>query len=127
MAMFFSASVTVAVSCSLSWAREIIELMKQLPRESDLIDVLRTVVSALELYEPTAKDISRDASLRTAIKLTAQFPTIVAASERIRDALGWHPRYDDLSTIVAHALAWERQLMARFPHDTRSRGLVETA
>jgi len=52
---------------------------------------------------------------------------IVAASERIRDALGWHPRYDDLSTIVAHALTWERQLMARFPRDTRSRGLVETA
>jgi UDP-glucose 4-epimerase len=52
---------------------------------------------------------------------------IVAASERIRDALGWHPRYDDLSTIVAHALAWERQLMARFPRDTRNRGLVETA
>jgi UDP-glucose 4-epimerase len=52
---------------------------------------------------------------------------IVAASERIRDALGWHPRYDDLSTIVAHTLAWERQLTARFPRDTRSRGLVETA
>ncbi len=67
--------------------REIIELMKQLPRESDLIDVLRTVVSALELYDPSARDISREASLRTAIKLTAQFPTIVAASDRLRRGL----------------------------------------
>jgi citrate synthase len=61
--------------------------MKQLPRESDLIDVLRTVVSALELYDPSARDISREASLRTAIKLTAQFPTIVAASDRLRRGL----------------------------------------
>ncbi len=67
--------------------REIIELMKQLPRGSDLIDVLRTVVSALELYDPSARDISREASLRTAIRLTAQFPTIVAASDRLRRGL----------------------------------------
>jgi UDP-glucose 4-epimerase len=38
---------------------------------------------------------------------------IVAASERIRATLGWQPQYDDLDTIVAHALAWERKLMAR--------------
>jgi len=66
---------------------EVAELMKQLPREADLIDVLRTVVSALELYDPTARDISREASLRTATKLTAQFPTIVANSDRIRRGL----------------------------------------
>jgi UDP-glucose 4-epimerase len=23
--------------------------------------------------------------------------------------LGWQPRFDDLSTIVGHALAWERK------------------
>lgn len=66
---------------------EVIELMKQLPRESDLIDVLRTAVSTLELYDPRARDISREASLRTAIKLTAQFPTIVAMSDRLRRGL----------------------------------------
>jgi len=32
---------------------------------------------------------------------------IVAASKRIRDILDWRPRFDDLSTIVAHALDWE--------------------
>ena len=37
---------------------------------------------------------------------------IVAASERIRDTLGWKPRFDDLPTIVTHALAWERKLAA---------------
>jgi citrate synthase len=62
---------------------EVVDLMKQLPRESEQIDVLRTIVSTLELYDPTARDISREASLRTAIKLTAQFPTIVAVSNRL--------------------------------------------
>jgi len=38
---------------------------------------------------------------------------IVAASDRARTALGWQPRYDDLSVIVDHALAWERRLMLR--------------
>ena len=66
---------------------EIIALMKQFPRESDPIDVLRTVVSALEFYDRDARDLSRAATLRTAIKLTAQFPTIVAAGDRIRNGL----------------------------------------
>ena len=39
---------------------------------------------------------------------------IVAASERVRGALGWQPRFDDLSLIATDALAWERQLVERF-------------
>jgi UDP-glucose 4-epimerase len=35
---------------------------------------------------------------------------IVAQSNRARDLLGWQPQFDDLETIVAHALAWERKL-----------------
>jgi UDP-glucose 4-epimerase len=35
---------------------------------------------------------------------------IVAQSDRARDLLGWKPQFDDLATIVAHALAWEREL-----------------
>jgi UDP-glucose 4-epimerase len=35
---------------------------------------------------------------------------IVADSARIRAQLGWAPRFDNLDTIVEHALAWERRL-----------------
>ncbi|HET6670526.1 MAG TPA: citrate synthase [Pyrinomonadaceae bacterium] len=66
---------------------EIIELMKRVPREADPIDVLRTTVSALEFYDPSSRDISRAASVKTAVKLTAQFPTLVATAERIRKGL----------------------------------------
>jgi UDP-glucose 4-epimerase len=37
----------------------------------------------------------------------------VATAERIRRLLGWTPEFDDLDTIVRHALAWERHLMAK--------------
>jgi len=40
-------------------------------------------------------------------------PALVADSSAIRATLGWTPRHDDLPTIVAHALAWERQTAAR--------------
>lgn len=35
---------------------------------------------------------------------------LVADSSAIQAALGWTPRYQDLETIVRHALAWERRL-----------------
>ncbi len=69
--------------------KEIIELMKLFPREADPVDILRTTISALEFYDPHARDVSRENSLQTAIRLTAQFPTVVAASDRIRN--GWEP------------------------------------
>jgi UDP-glucose 4-epimerase len=38
---------------------------------------------------------------------------IVADSGKARATLGWQPRFDELPTIVAHALAWERELTSR--------------
>jgi UDP-glucose 4-epimerase len=37
---------------------------------------------------------------------------IVADSRLLRQLLSWAPAFDDLDTIVAHALAWERKLTA---------------
>jgi UDP-glucose-4-epimerase GalE len=37
---------------------------------------------------------------------------IVAAADRARSMLAWQPQFDDLQTIVTHALAWERKLQA---------------
>jgi UDP-glucose 4-epimerase len=39
-------------------------------------------------------------------------PTLIARATRIRDELGWQPRYDDLRKIVSTSLAWERKLAA---------------
>jgi citrate synthase len=76
-----------AIGESYAVPNQILGLLKQIPHEADPIDVLRTAVSALEFYDTEARDISRGASLKTSIKLTAQFPTLVAAADRIRRGL----------------------------------------
>jgi UDP-glucose 4-epimerase len=38
---------------------------------------------------------------------------LVADVSRIHAALDWRPLYDDLDTIVSHALAWERRLASK--------------
>jgi UDP-glucose 4-epimerase len=49
-----------------------------------------------------------------AVRLSARRPgdpaAIVADAARIRAQLNWTPQFDNLDTIVAHALAWERKL-----------------
>lgn len=40
-------------------------------------------------------------------------PRVVADSRRVRETLGWEPRWDDLDTIVRHALNWEESLKRR--------------
>ena len=70
---------------------EIIEVIKgmtaRVPSSADPMDRLRTVVSALGMFDPEIRDLSRDASIRVATRLTARFPTIVAAIDRARNNL----------------------------------------
>ncbi len=35
-------------------------------------------------------------------------PVLIASSEKIRQELGWEPRYPDLETIITHAWEWHR-------------------
>ncbi len=62
----------------------VLALLKSFPKKADPMDVVRTTVSALGLYDPDTADNSRDASLRKAIRIQAQVPTVVAAWARIR-------------------------------------------
>ena len=73
------------LSTSYTLPAEVIELLRRSPRDSDPIDQLRTAVSALEFYDPTARDLSIENSRKISIKLTAQLATIVAASDRLRN------------------------------------------
>ena len=63
---------------------DIVALIRGLPADADPMAVVRTIVSALGAFDPTADDIS-DASLRQkSILLTAKIGTIIAAFARIR-------------------------------------------
>jgi citrate synthase len=63
----------------------VLDFMGRFPKGAEPMDTLRTVVSALAFYDKNARDTSREASIKTATRLTAQFPVIVAALDRLRN------------------------------------------
>ena len=63
------------------------QLIASIPKGANPMDMLRTVVSALSLYDPDGGDMSTEANLRKAIRLTAKFPTIVTTFQRVRNGL----------------------------------------
>ncbi|HYM49391.1 MAG TPA: citrate/2-methylcitrate synthase [Candidatus Limnocylindrales bacterium] len=62
---------------------DVVGLLRRFPRQARPMDVLRTGVSALGLYEATAGG-SPPASLEQALRVTARMPTLVATFEQIR-------------------------------------------
>jgi citrate synthase len=62
----------------------IIESIKSAPPSSHPMEVLRTEVSHLGLYDPDRNDNSEPANNRRAIRLVAKVPTIVATLHRLR-------------------------------------------
>ena len=66
--------------------------------------------SVLEVIEAVKRASGRDFAVRLAARRPGDPAAIVADAARIRAMLGWSPRFDDIDTIVKHALAWERRL-----------------
>jgi UDP-glucose 4-epimerase len=69
--------------------------------------------SVLEVIEAVKQVAKLDFRVELGDRRPGDPAQIVAASNRIRSVLGWRPQFDDLATIVSHALAWERELMAQ--------------
>jgi UDP-glucose 4-epimerase len=69
--------------------------------------------SVLEVIDAVKRVSGVNFDLRLSPRRAGDPAAIVAGSQKIRDALSWQPRNDDLDEIVGHALAWEDQL-ARF-------------
>jgi citrate synthase len=63
---------------------EVIELLKQFPKDSEPMDILRTAVSALDSFDREPRGTDHETAMKTCVKLTAQIGTVVAAWERIR-------------------------------------------
>jgi UDP-glucose 4-epimerase len=66
--------------------------------------------SVLEVIDAVKRAAGVDFRVERAGPRPGDPAQIVAKSDRIRQLLGWAPQYDDLATIVRHALAWERKL-----------------
>src|SRR6266404_637004 len=52
--------------------QQVIDFMKTLPKKALPMEVFRTTFSMLSMFDPEAEDMSPEANLRKAIRLTAQ-------------------------------------------------------
>src|SRR5579875_3914222 len=65
-------------------ALEVVDFLKKAPSGALPMDVLRTAVSMLSLYDPNARDNSIEGSVQKAVKLMARVATIVTTYGRLR-------------------------------------------
>ena len=102
-------SLRRALAASQRLPGEVLALMREFPRNCEPMDALRTAVSALAFYNPQSRDLSRESALRTATRLTAQLPVVVAAFERLRNGKEpVEPRDDlDIATNFLYMLRGE--------------------
>jgi citrate synthase len=63
---------------------EVIGFLKAVPKGAAPMDVLRSAVSMLSLYDPLAADNSDEANVKKAVKLMARVATLVTSYDRLR-------------------------------------------
>jgi UDP-glucose 4-epimerase len=69
--------------------------------------------SVVEVLDAVDRATNRPIERRPAPRRAGDPPALVADNRRILATLPWRPQRDDLDTIVADALAWERKLAGR--------------
>jgi len=99
--------------------QQVIDYMKTLPKKALPMEVLRTTTSMLSMFDREAEDMSPEANLRKAIRLTAQTATLVTAFDRIRNGKEpVAPRAD-----LSHAANFAYMLNGTPPNDTMTKAL----
>jgi len=66
--------------------------------------------SVLEVIEAVKRVSGVELPIEIVGRRAGDPPALVANVDRIRSTLDWRPQFQDLDTIVSHALAWEKRL-----------------
>jgi UDP-glucose 4-epimerase len=69
--------------------------------------------SVLEVLRAVEKVAGKSLPVTYGPRRAGDSPKVVANADRVRQVLNWQPQWDDLETIVRHALAWEDSLTRR--------------
>ena len=69
--------------------------------------------SVREVLDAVGKANGKPLTIHEEPRRAGDPPQLIAGADRVRETLGWEPRFDDLDTIVQTSLAWERKLQAR--------------
>jgi citrate synthase len=82
---------------------QVIDFLRNAPKDAGPMDVIRTAVSMLGLYDTSPKDESPEANYTRSISITAKIPVITAYFHRARNGLDLPPIRTDLGE-AAHFL-----------------------
>ena len=69
--------------------------------------------SVFEVIDAVRRASGRDFQVEIEGRRPGDPAALVANVERIRSTLPWQPQFQDIDTIVAHALAWEKRLAGK--------------
>ncbi|HET9810128.1 MAG TPA: UDP-glucose 4-epimerase GalE [Sphingomicrobium sp.] len=67
-------------------------------------------LSVLEVLDAVDRQLNRPVRREMKPRRAGDPPILVASNRRLVKTLAWTPRFDDIETIVSHALQWERKL-----------------
>jgi citrate synthase len=107
------------LATSRNIAPQVVDLMRSFPKTGVPMEMYRTAFSALSLYDKEAEDMSPEANVRKAIRMSAQTATIVANLDRLRQGKDFVPPRSDLS----HAANFAYMLNGEVPPDTVARAV----
>lgn len=93
------AALTADLRANYGAPAEVLEMMRNFPKDADPMDVLRTAVSSLDFYDDESHATDRESAMRSAVNITGQIGTIAAAWDRIRN--GKDPVAPDTSLSIA--------------------------
>jgi 2-methylcitrate synthase/citrate synthase II len=99
--------------------RQVIEILRQFPSSAHPMDMLRTGVSMLGVFDPDLNDHSHAANLRKATRLIAQVSTLITSGFRIAHGKELLPAKPELS----HAANFLYNLTGEPPEDWQIRVL----
>ncbi len=95
----------------------IIDLLRCVPTSASPMEVLRTAVSLLSLYDADESEVTHDANVRKAFRLTSQISMIVALFDRIRKGKD----LIEADQTLSHAANFLWMLNGEKPSDTATR------
>jgi citrate synthase len=111
--------LTRQINSQAALPAHVIKILEALPRNTQPMDALRTACSALSSDDVDLTSNTPEANLRKAVRMTAQFPTIVAAFHRLRS--GQKPIAPDATLGIAGNFLY--MLTGKKPHDTVVRAM----
>jgi len=77
-------------------------------------------LSVLEVLNALDRQLNEPVRREIKPRRAGDPPTLIAANKRLIDTLDWTPRFNDIETIVRHALQWERKLIEGGPKGGRA-------